>query len=101
MLYLHGYHDVVPTMTLIAPFAATARSTNRSRLTMASTGCQLQNVTARLADQRAPAPRGARPPEESQSLLTAEPLDLDYEHEIIRRVHQERNQTPAVGAEMQ
>ena len=44
---------------------------------------------------------GIRPPEESQTLLTAEPLDLDYEHEIIRRVHQERDQAPAVRAEMQ
>ena len=25
-------------------------------------------------------------------MLTAEPLDLDYKHEIIRRVHQERDQ---------
>ena len=33
-------------MTLIAPLAQVARSTNRSRLTMAITGCQLQNVTA-------------------------------------------------------
>ena len=33
--------------------------------------------------------------------LTAEPLDLDYKHEIIRRVHQERDQAPAVRAEMQ
>jgi hypothetical protein len=37
------------------------------------------------------APDGIRPPEESRALLTAEPLDLDYEHEIIRRVHQERD----------
>ena len=67
---------------------------------MAITGCQLQNVTARPADQRVPAPV-ARPPGESQTLLTAEPLDLDYKHEIIRRVHQERDQAPAVRAEMQ
>jgi hypothetical protein len=31
--------------------------------------------------------------------LTAEPLDLDYKHEIIRRIHQERDQAPAVRAE--
>jgi hypothetical protein len=37
------------------------------------------------------APDGIRPPEASSALLTAEPLDLDYEHEIIRRVHQERD----------
>ena len=68
---------------------------------MVITGCQLQNVTAAHADQRVPAPDGIRSAEESQTLLTAEPLDLDYEHEIIRRVHQERNQAPAVRAEMQ
>ena len=44
--YLHAYHGVVPPMTLIAPLVQVARSTNRSRLTMAITGCQLQNVTA-------------------------------------------------------
>jgi hypothetical protein len=55
----------------------------------------------RPADQRAPAPGGIRPPEESRTLLTAEPLDLDYKHEIIRRVYQERDQPPAVWAEMQ
>ena len=68
---------------------------------MAITVCQLQNVTVRPADQRVPAPGGVRPPGESQTLLTAEPLDLDYQHEIIRRVHQERDQAPAVRAEMQ
>jgi hypothetical protein len=68
---------------------------------MAITGCQLRNVTARPADQRVPAAGGVRPSEESQTLLTAEPLDLDYKHEIIRRVHQERDQAPALRAEMQ
>ena len=68
---------------------------------MATTGCQLQNVTAHPTDQRVPAPGGIRPPGESQTLLTAEPLDLDYQHEIIRRVHQERDQAPAVRAKMQ
>ena len=38
---------------------------------------------------------------ESQTSLTAEPLDLDYQHEIIRRINQERDQAPAVRAEMQ
>ena len=52
-------------------------------------------------DQRMPAPGGVRPPEDSQTLLTAEPLDLDYQHEIIRRVHQERNQAAPVWAEVQ
>ena len=55
----------------------------------------------RPAEQRVPAPDGIMPADESQTLLTAEPLDLDYEHEIIRRVHQERDQAPAVRAEMQ
>ena len=69
---------------------------------MAITLCQLQNVTARPADQYVPAPGGTvRPPEESQTLLTAEPLDLGYKHEIIRRVHQECDQARAVRAEMQ
>lgn len=46
--YLHGYHGTVPPMALIALYARVARSTNRSTLTMATAGCQLQNVTARL-----------------------------------------------------
>ena len=66
---------------------------------MAITGGRLRNVTARPADQRVPG--GVRPPEESQTLLTAEPLDLDNQHEIIRRVHQERNQAAPVWAEVQ
>jgi hypothetical protein len=33
-------------MALIAPLARVARSTNRSTPTVATTGCQLQNVTA-------------------------------------------------------
>ena len=52
----------------------------------------------RPADQRVPAPDGIRPPEESRTLLTAEPLDLDYKHEIIGRVHQERDRALAVWA---
>jgi hypothetical protein len=59
---------------------------------------QLRDVRLILAQ---PAPGGIRPPEESQTLLTAEPLDLDYKHQIIRRVHQERDPAPAVRAEMQ
>jgi hypothetical protein len=66
---------------------------------MAITGCKLRNVTARPVDQRVSG--GARPHEESQTLLSAESLDLNYKHEIIRRVHQERDQAPAVRAEMQ
>jgi hypothetical protein len=44
--YLHGYHGVVPPMALIALFARVTRSTNRSTLTTAIAGYQLQNVTA-------------------------------------------------------
>ena len=68
---------------------------------MATTGCQLQNVIYHPADQRVPAPGGIRPPEESRTLLTAQPLDLDYQHEIIRRINQERNQAPTLRAKMQ
>ena len=46
MLYLRGYYGTVPPMTLIAPFARVARSTNRSTHSMVITGRQLQNVTA-------------------------------------------------------
>ena len=42
------------------------------------------------------APRGIKAAQESRTLLTAELLDLDHKHEIIRRVHQERDQAPAV-----
>jgi len=68
--------------------------------TTAITVCQLQNVTAARPISACPAPGGIRPPE-SKTLLTAEPLDLDYKHEIIRRVNQERDQARAVRAEMQ
>jgi hypothetical protein len=63
-----------------------------------------QNVTAappRPTSAGPPTPGGIRPPEESRTLLTAEPLDLDYKHKIVRRVHQERDQAPAVQPEMQ
>ena len=68
---------------------------------MAITGCQLQNVTDGGPISACPCLMAQGRAEERQTLLTAEPLDLDYEHEIIRRVHQERNQAPAVRAEMQ
>ena len=99
--YLHGYDGVVPPIALFARSARVARSTNRSTPYMVITGFRLRNVTARPVDRRVPAPGGVRPPEESQTLLTAEPLDLDYKHEIIRRVHQEREQAPPSGPEMQ
>ena len=53
----------------------------------------------RPADQRMPAPDGLRPAGKSQASLTSESLDLDYKHEIVRRVYQERDQAPAVRAE--
>src|SRR2546425_9608565 len=62
--------------------------------------CSMRSTRQTARRQRVPAPDGIRPAEESQTLLTAEPLDLDYEHEIIRRVHQEPDQAPAVRAEM-
>jgi hypothetical protein len=67
-------------MALIALFAPMARSTNRST---PDHGDHRMPVTERYchpADQRVPALGGVRPPEESQTLLTAEPLDLDYKH---------------------
>ena len=98
----HGYQNgAVPLTALIAPFARMTRSTNWST---PDHGDHRMPVTERYchpADQRVPAPGDVRPPEESRTLLTAEPLDLDYQHEIIRRVHQERDQAPALRAEMQ
>ena len=88
-------------MAPIAPFARVARSTNRSTPYHGDHWMPATERYRRSADQRVPAPGGIRPPEESQPLLTAEPLDLDNKHEIIRRVHQERNQAAAVRAEMQ
>ena len=88
-------------MALIAPFARVTRSTNRSTPRQSAHRKAATERYRRPADQRVPAPGGIRPPEESRTLLTAEPLDLDYEHEIIGRVHQERDQAPALRAEMQ
>jgi hypothetical protein len=99
--WLHGYHGAVPLTALIAPFARMTRSTNRST---PDHGDHRMLVTERYchpANKRVSAPSGVRPPEESRTLLTAEPLDLDYQHEIIRRVHQEGDQAPAFLAEMQ
>jgi hypothetical protein len=101
MPYLHGYHEVVSPMALIAPFARVARSTNRSTPCHGDYRRPATERYRRPADQRVPVPDGIRSAEESKTLLTAEPLDLDYEYEIIRRVHQECNQAPAVRAKMQ
>jgi hypothetical protein len=72
---LHGYHGAVPPMTLIAPFARVTRS----------------HEPVHASPGRPPSAtyRTLPPPEEGKMLLTAEPLDLDYEHEVIRRVDQE------------
>jgi hypothetical protein len=78
-------------IALIAPFA---RMDSVHEPVHAFHGDQRMLATERYrrpADQRVIAPDGIRLPEESRTLLTAEPLDLDYEHEIIRRVHQERD----------
>jgi hypothetical protein len=98
MHHLHGYHGAVPPMALIALFAPMARSTNRSTPHHGNHRMPATERYRRPADQRVPVPDGIRSAEKSQTLLTAEPLDLDHEHEIIRRVHQERNQAPAVRA---
>src|SRR6202035_3790647 len=81
---LHGYHGAVPPMALIAQFARVARSTNRSTPLTAIIECQLQNVTAAGRAAR-PRPLGKAARGVATS-LTADPLDLDYKHEIIRRV---------------
>jgi hypothetical protein len=88
-------------MPLIAPSAHVTRSTNRSTPGHGDYRMPATERYHRPADQRVPAPGAARPPEESRTLLSAEPLDLDDKHEIIRRVHQERDQARAVRAEMQ
>jgi len=88
-------------MALIAPFARVTRSTNRSTPYHGDHRLPSQNVTAARPPGAHPRPGGTRPPEESRTLLTAEPPDLDHRHEIIRRVHQERDHAPAVRAEMQ
>jgi hypothetical protein len=48
--YLHGYHGAVPPMTLIAPLAQVARSTNRSTHSIVITGCRYRTLlpTGRL-----------------------------------------------------
>jgi hypothetical protein len=99
--YLHGYHGVAPPVALIAPFARVARSTNRSTPYYGDHRMPATERHRPPADQRMAAPGGIRPPGESQTLLTAEPLDLDDKHEIIRRIHQERDQAHAVRAEIQ
>jgi hypothetical protein len=88
-------------MALIAPFARVTRSTNRSTPYHACHRMLATERYRRPTDQRMPAPGSIGLPEESPTLLTAEPLDLDDKHEIIRRVYQERDQAPAVRAEMQ
>jgi len=99
--YLHGYHAAVPLMTLIASFARVARSTNRSTPYHGDHRRPATERYHRPADQHVPVPDGKTSAAESTTSLTAEPLDLDYEHEIIRRIHQERKQAPAVRAKMQ
>ena len=88
-------------MALSALVAQMARSTNRSTPSHSDHRMPATERYRRSADQRVPAPDGAGRPGESQTLLTAEPLDLDYKHQIIRRVYQERDKAPAVRAEMQ
>ena len=74
-----------------------ARSTNRSTPHHGDHRMPATERYRRPADQRVRVPDGIRPAAESKTLLAAEPLDLHYEHEIVRRVHQERNQAPPSG----
>jgi hypothetical protein len=87
-------------MALIALFAQMGRSTNRSTPHHGGHRMPATERYRRPADRRVPAPGGKGRPR-SQTVLTAEPLDLDYKNEIIGRVHQERNQAPTVRTEMQ
>jgi hypothetical protein len=57
---------------------------------MPATECSRRRATS------VPVRDGKGRPGERQTLLTAEPLDLGYEHEI-RRVHQERDQAQRPG----
>jgi hypothetical protein len=88
-------------MALIALFARATRST----LYHGDYRMPATERYRRPADQRVPAPGGIKAARGEPTLLSAEPLDPDYKHEIIRRVHQERNQernqAAAVRAEMQ
>jgi hypothetical protein len=101
MRYLHRYHGVVPPMALIAPIARVTRSTNRSTPYHGDHRVPATERYRRPADQRMPAPGDIRPPEESPNGANRRATGSDYKHEIIRRVHQERDQAPAVRAEMQ
>jgi hypothetical protein len=87
-------------MTLMALLARVTRSTNRSTPHHGEHRMLSQNVTT-ARPTSATTLSGIRPPDGSRTLLTAEPLDLGYKHEIIRRVHQERDQAPALRPEMQ
>src|SRR5580658_4002478 len=53
------------------------------RLTMAITRMPATERHRRPADQRMPGPGAIRPPEDSPTVLTAKPLDLDYKHKIL------------------
>jgi len=101
MRFLHGYHGVMPPIALIAPFARVARSTNRSapyhgdhRMTATERYCP-PGRSARARARRRKAARG------EPNVANRRATGFDYKHEIIRRVHQERDQAPAVRAEMQ
>ena len=72
-------------MALIAPLARAPRSTNWSTPYHGDHRLPSTERYRRPADQRTPPRDGIRPPEESEPSLTAEPLDFDYKHEIVRR----------------
>ncbi len=59
--YLHGYHEVVSLMALIAQFARVARSTNRSTPYHDDHRMPATERYRRPADQRMPTPGGKGP----------------------------------------
>ena len=54
--YLHGYHEGVPPMALIALFASMARSTNRSTPSMVSPDASYRTLPPPGQSARAPRP---------------------------------------------
>jgi hypothetical protein len=66
-----------------------------------SGGSVHESVHANHGGRWIPATERCRLTADKRMPLTAEPLNPDDQHEIIRRVNQERDQAPGVWAEMQ